>query len=222
MQQGPDPLRESALQIFGELVVYITAVLVPHLPVLRDVLHQGMTGSEAMGVRVAALRACIQLVGALEEATQAAPFQDLIPGMLQTLGAALSGGDEDSAQEALRLFVDLAETDPRFVRKHLVQVAAAMLQIAESAQLEDNTRHLAAEFLVTLAEAREQAPGMLRKLPDLVERLFRCLLDFLLVRFVLRAAVQPWARGCDPSSHHLCAPCFSVDEPRACSAVQNA
>lgn len=196
MQQGPDTLRESALQIFGELVVYITPVLVPYLPVLRDVLQHGMTGSDAMGVRVAALRAAIQLVGALEEPAQAAPFQDLIPGMLQTLGAALSGGDEDAAQEALRLFVDLAETDPRFVRKHLVQVAVAMLSIAESAQLEDNTRHLAAEFLVTLAEAREQAPGMLRKLPDLVEKLFRCLLDFLMVRGLFTRAREQ--RGAAP------------------------
>ena len=52
--------------------------------------------------------------------------------MLQTLGATLSGGDEASAQEALEAFVELAESDARFVRKHLGEVAAAMLTIAES------------------------------------------------------------------------------------------
>lgn len=53
-------------------------------------------------------------------------------------------------------------------------------QIAEAEALEDSTRQLAAEFLVTLCEAREKAPGMMRKLPQLVGRLFQCLLKFLL------------------------------------------
>ncbi len=54
-------------------------------------------------------------------------------------------------------------------------------QIAEAANLEDDgVRQLAAEFLVTLCEAREKAPGMMRKLPAFVERLFRCLVAFLL------------------------------------------
>lgn len=39
-------------------------------------------------------------------------------------------------------------------------------QIAESDQLEEGVRCLAAEFLVTLCEAREKAPGMMRKLPQ--------------------------------------------------------
>ena len=46
-------------------------------------------------------------------------FQDLLPLMLQTLGASLQSGAEDDAQEALAMFIELAETDPRFVRKHL-------------------------------------------------------------------------------------------------------
>lgn len=34
--------------------------------------------------------------------------------------------------------------------------------------------------MLTLAEAREKAPGMLRKAPAFVQRLFQCLLGFLL------------------------------------------
>lgn len=41
-------------------------------------------------------------------------------------------------------------------------------QIARAEQLEDATRQLAAEFLTTLCEAREKAPGMMRKLPNFV------------------------------------------------------
>ena len=45
-------------------------------------------------------------------------------------------------------------------------------KIARADQLEDATRQLAAEFLVTLCEAREKAPGMMRKLPNFVPNLF--------------------------------------------------
>lgn len=34
--------------------------------------------------------------------------------------------------------------------------------------------------MVTLCEAREKAPGMMRKLPQFLDRLFKCLLAFLL------------------------------------------
>ena len=53
-------------------------------------------------------------------------------------------------------------------------------QIARADQLEDATRQLAAEFLVTLCEAREKAPGMMRKLPNFVPSLFETTMLFLL------------------------------------------
>ena len=52
------------------------------------------------------------------------------------LKGALQGNDESSAQEALGMFVELAENDPRFVRKHLSHVVDAMLTIAEHNDLE--------------------------------------------------------------------------------------
>ncbi len=58
--------------------------------------------------------------------------------------------------------------------------AAACAQIVEAPALEDATRQLAAELLVTLCEAREKAPGMMRKLPQFIGRLFQSLLSFLL------------------------------------------
>jgi hypothetical protein len=55
-----------------------------------------------------------------------------------------------------------------------------MLQIAEAGSLEEGTRHLAIEFVITLAEARDRAPGMMRKLPQFVHRLFMVLMGMLL------------------------------------------
>ena len=138
-----------------------------------------MSAGGTLGVRVAALKATVALVSALEEPSQRKEFQSLIPAMLQTLGAALSE-DEDKAQDALSLFVALAEEDARFIRKYINEVALAMLHIAELSTLEDGTRQLALEFLVTLAEARESAPGMIRKIDGLTGRLITCALGFLL------------------------------------------
>lgn len=53
-------------------------------------------------------------------------------------------------------------------------------QIATAAQLEPATRSLAAECLVTLCEARDKAPGMMRRLPNFVGSLFEMLMGFLL------------------------------------------
>lgn len=53
-------------------------------------------------------------------------------------------------------------------------------QIATASQLEPPTRSLAAECLVTLCEARDKAPGMVRRLPNFVGSLFEALMNFLL------------------------------------------
>ena len=70
--------------------------------------------------------------------------------------------------------------------------------MAESDGLEEGTRSLAAEFLVTLCEAREKAPGMMRKLPQFAERLFKCLVLFLLdIEVCVRVGCQAVAgNGC--------------------------
>lgn len=138
----------------------------------------------------------------------------MVPAILNSIAFVLNAGEESAAQEALELFIEVAEAHPRFLRRQLGEVLTAMLQvnvsliwcssvlsarlllsarclhvddergfaaqIAEAERLEESTRQLAAEFLVTLCEAREKAPGMMRKLPQFVGRLFQCLLNFLL------------------------------------------
>lgn len=100
--------------------------------------------------------------------------------MMQTLTESLNHGQEATAQEALELLIELAGTEPRFLRRQLPDVVGAMLQIAEADSLEEGTRHLAVEFVITLAEARERAPGMMRRIPQFVGRLFAVLMKMLL------------------------------------------
>ena len=56
-------------------------------------------------------------------------LQPLVPSMLGTIAMVLNANDEVSAQEALELFIEVAEAHPRFLRKQLGEVLTAMLQV---------------------------------------------------------------------------------------------
>lgn len=71
-----------------------------------------------------------------------------------------------------------------------------VLQVAQSSQFPEGIRQLAAEFLVCLCEAREKAPGMMRKLPQYINTLFSCMLMFLLdVTVSVLCLLQPQLAG---------------------------
>lgn len=173
-------LKESALFIFAQLAQYIGETLIPHLSTLHGVFLQCLSSGVPEDVRIAALGATINFIQCLENVKDRDRFQDLLPAMMQTLTEALNHGQEATAQEALELMIDLAGTEPRFLRRQIVEIVGSMLQIAEAEErLEEGTRHLAIEFVITLAEAREKAPGMMRKLPQFVQRLFGILMKLL-------------------------------------------
>ncbi|XP_020215509.1 importin-5 [Cajanus cajan] len=174
-------LQESAFLIFAQLSQYIGDSLTPHIKHLHDIFLQCLTNpSVNPDVRIAALNAVINFIQCLSGSADRDRFQDLLPAMMRTLTEALNSGQEATAQEALELLIELAGTEPRFLRRELVDVVGAMLQIAEAESLEEGTRHLAIEFVITLAEARERAPGMMRKLPQFISRLFAILMKMLL------------------------------------------
>ncbi|KAJ0966279.1 hypothetical protein J5N97_027417 [Dioscorea zingiberensis] len=173
-------LAESSLLIFSQLAQYIGETLLPHLATLHSVLLASLSHPSSPDVRIAALNAAINLVQCLPSAQERDQFQDLLPAMMRTLTEALNSGQEATAQEALELLIELAGTEPRFLRRQLSDVVGGMLQIAEADGLEEGTRHLAVEFVITLAEARERAPGMMRRLPQFVGRLFAVLMKMLL------------------------------------------
>ncbi|VAH44485.1 unnamed protein product [Triticum turgidum subsp. durum] len=173
-------LQESALLIFARLADYIAESLLDHLMTIHNLLASALAHPTSPDVRIAALSAAVNLVQCLPTNADRDKMQDLLPAMMRALTDCLNSSQEASAQEALELLVELAGAEPRFLRRQIADVAGAMLQIAEAAQLEDGTRHLAVEFVITLAEARERAPGMMRRLPQFVGRLFQVLMQMLL------------------------------------------
>ncbi|KAG6751881.1 hypothetical protein POTOM_044092 [Populus tomentosa] len=178
--QNDHNLQESALLIFARLAQYIGEALIPHLATLHGVFLNCLNNSTSGEVRIAALNATINFIQCLTNNSDREKFQDLLPLMMRTLTEALNGNQEATAQEALELLIELAGGEPRFLRKQIVEVVGSMLQIAEAGRLEEGTRHLAIEFVITLAEARDRAPGMMRKLPQFVHRLFMVLMGMLL------------------------------------------
>ncbi|GFZ12868.1 ARM repeat superfamily protein [Actinidia rufa] len=173
-------LQESAFLIFAQLSQYMGETLIPHIKHLHAVFLHCLTSSASSDVKIAALSAAINFIQCLSNSGDRNQFQDLLPAMIRTLTEALNCGQEATAQEALELLIELAGTEPRFLRRQLVDVVGSMLQIAEAESLEEGTRHLAIEFVITLAEAREKAPGMMRKLPQFISRLFAILMKMLL------------------------------------------
>ncbi|KAK2641516.1 hypothetical protein Ddye_023279 [Dipteronia dyeriana] len=173
-------LQESAFLIFAQLSQYIGESLIPHIKHLHAVFLNCLTNSNNPDVKIAALNAVINFIQCLTSSSDRDRFQDLLPSMMRTLTESLNNGNEATAQEALELLIELAGTEPRFLRRQLVDVVESMLQIAEAESLEEGTRHLAIEFVITLAEARERAPGMMRKLPQFISRLFAILMRMLL------------------------------------------
>ncbi|EOY10577.1 ARM repeat superfamily protein isoform 2 [Theobroma cacao] len=181
---SPNPnLQESALLIFSRLAQNIgetTETLIPHLNTLHSVFFKCLSNPSSCDARIAALSASISFIQCISNGKDRDTFQDLLPLMMQTLTEALNSGLEATAQEALELLIELAGSEPRFLRRQLMEVVGSMLQIAEAESLEEGTRHLAVEFVITLAEARERAPGMMRKLPQFIRRLFGVLMNMLL------------------------------------------
>jgi len=173
-------LKEIALLVLGQLAQYMGSQLHSHLPVLHDIFQQTLSPNAPGDLRLAALRATASVVQSLESSQDRDLFQDLLPGMVQTLTRALEIHEEAIAQEALEMLIEVAGTAPQFLRKQLAEVVRSMLQIADSESLEEGIRHLALEFLITLSEARERAPGMMRKLPQFIGRLFAILVNLLL------------------------------------------
>ena len=117
---------------------------------------------QQMPVRNAALKALASFLLAVELKAERQPFQELVPSMLQTIADALVANEEQECRDALEVFVEIAESQPTFLKKHVQGCVTGFINIASNVGLEDATRHLALEFLLTVAE---QTPTVARKLP---------------------------------------------------------
>lgn len=165
--------RESGLHILGNLAQKLGDILRNYFNDVKNMLYAGLNDPKSIKVRIAALTATANFLFSLSESHERNQFQSLVPSMLGTISTSLNASKEEDARTAIELFVDMAEHDPVFLKSHLQNIVQAMLTIASHTSLEDSTRQLGVEFLVTLTEQR---PGMLRKFPQFVENFLPVLL----------------------------------------------
>lgn len=127
--QGDQPRQiESALRVISDLAGFVMPVLMPQIAVLREQLARCMMHPETQ-VKIAGLSATTSFIRELEEDSDRLKFQDLIPVMLQTVSNILSTEEQDSAEESLEAFIEIAETHPKFLRRHLDVIVNNMLQV---------------------------------------------------------------------------------------------
>ena len=173
--KNPDAkARECALVLFGSLVTIDAEALKGYYPVMSEQFLACLTDTVPT-VRMAALNATatfLQTIDVSKEEITA--FQDLTPGLMKCLEMV---EDEDASQSALEALIELVESNYRFYRKHIGSVIQGMLSIAQHVELEDRTRNLATEFLLTMCES---GPGLMRKVPNFLDAFVPVLLLMIL------------------------------------------
>ncbi|XP_015167120.1 ran-binding protein 6-like [Solanum tuberosum] len=169
------------LNLFVELIQHIDAEAIVHYidilhPMFLNTLNDSLANLDVKITALTAMSNFIQQVGSSKDRER---FQDLLPAMMDMLNKALEENCEASAQSELEILIELAKNEPSFFRMQLVVVVGSMFDIAECESYEKKTRRLAVEFVMTLVEAREKTPGMIKKYPLFTEKYFAILLNLL-------------------------------------------
>ncbi|XP_049389622.1 uncharacterized protein LOC125853905 isoform X1 [Solanum stenotomum] len=169
------------LNLFVELIQHIDGeALVDYIDILHPMFLNTLNDSLVnLDVKITALTAMINFIQLVGSSKDRERFQDLLPAMMDMLNEALEENCETSAQSELEILIELAKNEPSFFRMQLVVVVGSMFDIAECESYEKKTRHLAVEFMMTLVEAREKSPGMIKKYPLFTEKYFAILLNLL-------------------------------------------
>lgn len=175
--QNPNPIiRENALAVFNQLATYLQTKIAPHLQHIREMLAFCLNDSDSGKVRLAALEAACSVILVLEK-NQYGPFQDLIPLLLNVLALDLNAGNVEEAAASIESIIEIAVSQASFFKKHASTVVGAMYQIAKTENLDDSVRHLAMEYMISLAET---SPSLVKKIPQFVDNLFPLCMTMML------------------------------------------
>eukprot|EP01123_Difflugia_compressa_P007967 TRINITY_DN225_c0_g1_i1.p1 TRINITY_DN225_c0_g1~~TRINITY_DN225_c0_g1_i1.p1 ORF type:complete len:1096 (-),score=260.74 TRINITY_DN225_c0_g1_i1:411-3698(-) len=169
--------RQSALFILAHLSPNLTQVFGDQFHIIKNLLAAGLTDPQDIKVRLAALDASTNYIHTFTKQPARSELQTLLPAMLEVVANCLNVNDEENAQNALKLFIELAELDPGFIKPNAPMVIDAMIKIGQVKTLQDSTRQLAIEFLVTFVENK---PTFSRSIPGFIPNLLNILLHMML------------------------------------------
>ncbi|KAF1335672.1 Importin-like protein, partial [Globisporangium splendens] len=158
-------MRETAFDLLAKLAEYVGELLAPHKQEFLTLFTNSLNDSSGE-VQIASLKAASSFLLTLEAREELAAFAIIINPMLHIIEALLKTGDEATFREVLSVLVQVAELHPKFFRNNLDDVGRAMVFISSTQDLDADTRELAVEFLLSLAE---NAGGMVRKSQTIVQ-----------------------------------------------------
>ncbi|KAL8277567.1 hypothetical protein RQP46_009999 [Phenoliferia psychrophenolica] len=179
-------LREALYRIYSECVVS----LLESEPV-ADVITGLSTGlrDSSTGVRIAALKACVNLIKNAD-VNHIADWSPLVTPMLEVLPPLATERAEARLTEALLALIDLASTPKvpsRIFKPHLSAILSFSLSILAPSPfktspaysptaLDETVRHPALEFLISIAET---APSMTKNFVEFSRKLVPTLLNLM-------------------------------------------
>ncbi|KAK3832761.1 MAG: importin subunit beta-3 [Linnemannia gamsii] len=125
-------------------------------------------------VRLSAIKATVSFIQDTNHDTRSAMDKVMMP-MMESLAAFRKAKYEVALVEAVSSLIELAERAPRLFR-HIVTTIPILIEMAEEKTLEDQTRQVMLELMVTLAEC---SPSWFKRVPDFVTRLVPVSLEMM-------------------------------------------
>jgi len=169
--------RQSGLLILSHVSAYLMDSFILKFDVIINILGAGLNDPQNMKVRLAALDSTTNFIHTFTKQPARNALQGLLPAMLEVIANCLNANDEENSQNALKLFVDLADLDPGFLKPNIQIIIDAMMKIAQVKDLSDSIRQLATEFMVTFVENK---PTFSRSIPNFIPTILNTLLHMML------------------------------------------
>lgn len=154
--KGQAELYTSALHIIGVVPGVFGSQLSYCIDVIRQVLVQALE-SQVTEVSYEAFKAAVAFIVYLDNTATRNRFSDLLPLLLAVMRENIQAQDESCL---LKTFIDLGDHCPKFLRPQLESIIELSLNVMKMKELEDSSKQLALELVVTIAE---NAPAMMRK-----------------------------------------------------------
>nr|GMD49240.1 importin-5-like [Ipomoea batatas] len=179
---SPDftPTNPASVILLNILIPKYCRFFYDYADILNLVFQRLMDqGSGDTRLRSATVGAAVKLIVYVAIPNDYYEYYGLLTGMISVLGDVVLC-DQDLACSVLDEMVVLARGKPWFLAVHIKSMVEAMLKIVSDIGLEEKTRKLAVEFLVTVAEGGDEGYEMIRNLPSNLIELLAQLLRMLM------------------------------------------
>lgn len=168
--------KQTVLSILSRLSAYVADVFLDKFYIVKNLLLSGFQDPDIQ-VKITCLDAATGFIQVFNQSAPRKEMQAMVPLMLDIIAFTLNNRDEPNAQTALKHFIDIGELDAGFLKNSASMVTDAMIKIGQATTLEENTRQLALEFLITFIENK---PTLSKNIPGFVGSFVLVLLQIML------------------------------------------